>query len=146
MKLQISQAHFHPFNFHRLSNIGDGNGASAGRGRGQDLAVLLNIDERKSRWSHSGARQGARTRARKRDGAKVGKPHERARGAALLKVFHDSLGVVLAQLGGRGARGGDGLALGVDRECAGGERDGVARRERDAAELVGYVNAKVKTR
>ena len=130
-------------------DVGDGNGAAAGRNRGQDLAALLDVNDRGARRGDGGARDSASGGAGECDGTKVGEGYEGARATtARLEVLDDPLGVVLAETCGGGEGGGDGLALGVvhDRERAlggarggGGQGDGVTSGEGDAAEVIGVV-------
>ena len=129
---------------------------------GQDLVVLLNVDDRRARGGYDRARvlgRGGTTERgelctflredrdlrREGDGAKVGEGDERA---ALLVVLDDPLRVLLAQRRAGRDRLGHGLALGhvlddcrARRGAARGDRelDGIAARERDAREVVRVV-------
>lgn len=126
------------------SDVGDGDAAAAGGGRGQDPPVLLDVDEGRASGGHRAAR-GARRRARELHGAEVGEGHERV---ALLKVLDDPLGVLLAELRARGERLAHGLAARhvLDHSGAGrrrgrgdGELDLVAGADGDAREVGGEV-------
>ena len=127
------------------SNVRDGDRARRGRDGGQDLAVLLNVDERRARGPDGGAAVRGRGRAGERDAPEVGERHE---AAARGEVLDDPLRVVLAERGLARERVRDGLACGLvrDRRRAArlgrrghGHLDGVARGEADAREVVRVV-------
>ena len=124
------------------SNVRDGDRARRGRDGGQDLAVLLNVDERRARGPDGGAAVRGRGRAGERDAPEVGERHE---AAARGEVLDDPLRVVLAERGLARERVRHGLAgrLVRDRRLAGrlrrrghGHLDRVARLEADAGEVV----------
>lgn len=77
-------------------HVSAGNLAGGGRAVSKDLIALLNVDDGGIARVDDTAGLGGGD-VGEGNGAEVSKGHERAGGAALLKVLHDPLGVVLAE-------------------------------------------------
>lgn len=91
-----------------LTDVLDCDGGARDRGAGQDLSVLLDVDESRSGGSHGAGRSAGRGSG-EGHGAEVGKWYERA---ARGEVLHDPLGVELLQSTGlAGESVGDGGTL-----------------------------------
>ena len=123
----------------------DGGGRSAGGNGGENLVVLLNVDEGSTRGGVGGATRASGSGASELHGAKV---RERNKAAVLLKVFDDPLSILLAKSIGRGEVLGDGLASGqvLNDSCtrgSGGSSNGgldlITSADSDAREIVGVV-------
>lgn len=123
------------------SNLGGGGGAA-----GQDLVVLLNVDD-----SGIGGGSGNATndsgRVGEGDGTEVGKGDQLAGGIALLKVLDDPLGVILAERaighagegllhGGTGSQVLNGRSAASLACCNDGHLDRVTSGDGDAREVV----------
>lgn len=123
------------------SDLGGRGGAA-----GQDLVVLLNVDNG-GIGGGSGNAINDSGRVGEGDGTEVGKGDQLAGGVALLKVLHDPLGVILAERaighageglldGGTGSQvldSGGAASLACRND---GHLDGVTRGDGDAREVV----------
>ena len=122
--------------------------SNAGRGSGdggQDLVVLFDVDNGRTRGTNSRSRVSGSHGIRESDSAKVGKGDERA---ILFKVLYDPLSVLLAQGGGRTEGFGDGLSCRdvLDDSCPGcgggsgySGGDDIASTNGDAGKIVGEI-------
>ena len=142
-KYEWTKETFRPWSLYGIcSLVADGDRRARSRDRGQDLVVLLNVDDVGTRWRDSGAGRVRRGGISEGDRAEVGKGNE---GVTLLEVLDDPLSVLLAKSGRRGDLLADALAVGVVRDDGGargragggdGESDGITSLEGNAGEIV----------
>ena len=128
-----------------LSHVRDSNRVAPDRGGGEDLVVLLDVDDGRTTRTDARTADSAGGGAREGDSAEVGEGHE---SAVRAEVLYDPLRVVLAQRGLARECVRDRLAVGVvgdldgaARRRGGGDADGdlVPRGEADAGEVVRVV-------
>lgn len=104
----------------RRLDVGDGDAVAAGRCRGQDLAVLLDVNDGSASGADCATGCGRRC-ASELDGAEVGEGHKRV---TLLEVLDNPLRVLLAEPRARRERLADGLAAGDVLDDGGAGRGG----------------------
>jgi hypothetical protein len=112
---------FHLLALHS-SGVADSDGRPTGRGRGEDLAVLLNVDDGRTARANRTAGVLRGRRASEGDSAEVSEGDEAATGA---EVLNDPFSVLFAQRGGGGDRLSDSRPLRVVLDYG---RAGLGRR------------------